>query len=124
RCVEALRKELLAQLMRSMRPGEYGDALDRFYFGLHCPHTYATTSQGLKIGTWQSKQRSFSCDLFFDGGFADLPRARQQAYFIENLQRAIDALESKFEQRRIKYDIARFRADVSSALKAWQQSGT
>jgi len=124
RCVEALRKELLAQLMRSMRPSEYGDALERFYFSLHCPHPGATTSRGLKIGAWNSKQRSFSCELFFDGSFASLPRARQKAYFIDNLQRAIDALESKFKRRRIKYDIARFRADVSSALKAWWRSRT
>jgi hypothetical protein len=41
----------------------------------------------------------------------------------DNLQRAIDALASKFKQRRIEYDIDRFRDHVLSALKAWQRSG-
>jgi hypothetical protein len=123
RCVDSLKSELTAQLMRSMRPAEYGDALDRFYVTLHCPHPGATSSRGLKIGAWKSKQRSFSCELFFDGSFASLTRARQKAYIIDNLTRAIDALELKFKQRRIEYDIERFRAHVLSALKAWQQSG-
>src|SRR5262249_8706094 len=34
RCVESLKNELTARLMRSMRPAEYGDALDRFYLTL------------------------------------------------------------------------------------------
>jgi hypothetical protein len=123
RCVESLKSELLGQLMRSMRPAEYGDALERFYFTLHCPHPGATFSPHLKIGAWRSKQRAFDCELFFDDAFASLSLARQQAYFIDNLNAAIDALESKFKQRRIAYDIGRFRAHVSSALKAWQRSG-
>jgi hypothetical protein len=123
RCVESLKSELTARLMRSMRPAEYGDALDRFYMTLHCPHPGAKFSPGLKIGAWKSKQRSFECDLFFDDAFANLPRARQQAHFIDNLMVAIDALAAKFKQRRIEFDIERFRADVLSAAKAWQQSG-
>jgi|GEM_PF-3196130 len=122
-CVESLQRELVAQLMRSMRPAEYGDALEHFYFELHCPYPGATRSYGLKIGAWNAKQRAFYCDLFFDDDFAGLTRARQQAYFIDNLNAAIDALESKFKQRRIDYDIGRFRADVSSALQAWQRAG-
>jgi hypothetical protein len=105
-----------------MRPAEYGDALDHFYLTLHCPHPGATFSRHLKIGAWKAKQRSFYCDLFFDDAFANLTRARQQAYFIDDLNAAIDALESKFNRRRIEYDIGRFRAHVLSALKAWQRS--
>jgi len=123
RCVESLKNELTARLMGSMRPAAYGDALERFYLTLHCPHPGAKFSPGLKIGTWKAKQRSFDCDLFFDDTFANLPRARQQAFFINNLQAAIDALAAKFKQRRIEFDIERFRADVQSAAKAWQRSG-
>jgi hypothetical protein len=123
RCVETLKNELTAELMRAMRPAEYGDALDRFYLDLYCPYPGAKSSAGLKIGAWNSKQRAFYCDLLFDDDFASLTRARQQAYFIDNLTRAIDALESKFKRRRIEYDIERFRAHVSSAVKAWQRSG-
>ncbi len=123
RCVESLKNELTTQLMRAMRPAEYGDALDRFYLNLHCPYPGATSSADLKTGVWNSKQRSFSCDLFFDDEFASFTRAQQQASFIDHLERAIDALESKFKRRRIEYDIESFRAHVLSALKAWQRSG-
>jgi hypothetical protein len=122
-CVESLKNELTARLMRMMRPAEYGDALGRFYLTLHCPHPGAKYSAGLKIGTWKSKQRSFECDLFFDDAFANLPRARQEAYFIENLMAAIDTLAAKFKQRRIEFDIERFRGDVLSAAKDWHRSG-
>jgi hypothetical protein len=122
-CVNSLQGELTAQLMRSMRPAEYGDALDRIYLTLQCPRPGAKLSRGLKIGAWKSKERSFYCDLFFDDDFANLTRARQQAYFIDNLQRAIDALALKFKKHGTEYDMARFRAHVLSALKAWQRSG-
>jgi hypothetical protein len=122
RCVNSLKSELLGQLMRSMRPTEYGDALDQFYLTLHCPHPGATFSRDLKIGAWKSKQRAFYCDLFFDDAFESLTRARQQAYFSDNLNAAIDALESKFKKRRIEYDMGRFRAHVQAALEAWKRS--
>jgi hypothetical protein len=123
RCVESLKSELTAQLMRSMRPAEYGDALERFYLTLHCPHPGAKLSRQLKIGAWNSKQRAFYCDLFFDDAFASLTRARQQAYYIDNLNAAIDALESKFKKRSIDCDMGRFRAHVQAALVAWKRSG-
>jgi hypothetical protein len=123
KCVESLKNELTAQLMRAMRPAEYGEALERFYLNLHCPFRDAKHSRQLTIGAWKSKQGAFSCDLFFDDAFADLSRARQQAWFADNLNAAVDALEAKFRQRRIEYDFDRFRAHVQAALKAWQKSG-
>ena len=115
-------RELLEHLQRSMRPSMYGDALDRFYITLHTSYPGVKGSRQLKVGSFRPKQKSFSCDLFFDDGFAALPTHDQKAYFIDNITAAIGALELRLRKKPINYDIDLFRSDVSTAFKAWRRA--
>jgi hypothetical protein len=115
-------RELLDHLKRSMRPSMYGDDLDHFYITLHTSYPGVKGSRQLKVGSFRPKQKSFSCDLFFDDGFAALPAHDQKAYFIDNITAAIAALDLKLHEKPINYDIDLFRSDVSTAFKAWRRA--
>lgn len=122
--VARLKRELTSRLRDAMRPSVYGDAVERFYFTLHCPALAESGSAQLMVGAYNSKQKSFDCDLHFDLAFAELPPSRQREYFAVNLMAAIDSLESKLKTRGIEYDIAGFRSDVALAIASWQAPGS
>lgn len=118
----AMKQQLTAHLRDAMRPDCYGDALERFYFTLHCPALSRSPAAALEVGSYNVKQRAFYCKLSFDDGFGDLPADQQRKYFAENLLAAIDALDAKLRKRKIPYDIQGFRADVVTAIDNWLQA--
>jgi hypothetical protein len=116
--VQELSRELSDHLQRSMRPSKYGDGLDHFYITLHTSYPGVKTANQLKIGSFRPTQKSFSCDLYFDDGFAALRTRDQKGYFVNNITAAISALELKLCKKPIDYDVDLFRSDVSTAFKA------
>ena len=111
-----LRTELDALLRQSMHPALYGEALEKFYFRLLCPFPSESPPAGLKVGTFNVKQRAFTSDLGFDDPFGQLAGSAQREYLAANLLAAVDALKTRLDKRQIEYDINRFRADVAAAI--------
>jgi hypothetical protein len=120
--VGQLKQELTIQLQETMTPSLYGEAIEKFFFTLHCTMSTKTNESSLKVGTFNTKQRAFYADLFFDGSFADLSPHSQREYFAENLLVAIDALGIKLKKRKIQFNIQVFRSDVVTAIDKWRTS--
>ncbi len=117
----SLRRELHQHLLDKMMPLTYGDAVERFYFAYHCPALSETYDAHLKIGAYNTKQRAFYSDLYFNDEFGQLSRADQRAFIGRHLLTAIDALAAKLNARKINYDIAAFRAHAQDAIESWNQ---
>ena len=115
----ALKAELTAHLRDAMHPDTYGAALEFFYFTLHCAALSESFPARLKIGAYNTKQKAFYCDLYFDDAFGTLAVRQQREYFAHNLLVAIDELETKLKKRKINYDIPGFRSDVVDAIEHW-----
>lgn len=121
--VSQLKKELTDQLIDTMKPSLYGEAIEKFYLTLHCPALSDSFEAHLKIGAYNAKQKAFYSDLFFDNSFGDLPSRDRREYFAENLLAAIDSLGAKMKKRKIQYDIQAFRSDVIRAIDDWNKQG-
>jgi hypothetical protein len=118
-CVAQLKMELDALFTLHLRPNEYGLDLEFFYFTLHCPYLNAQNKSRLKIGALRSKERAFSCDLYFATGFDALQVKEQKEYFRRNLRTALDRLESTLRKKKLTYDVPALREDIEAAFQDW-----
>ncbi|PXX45181.1 hypothetical protein [Undibacterium pigrum] len=114
-----IRLALMAQLYESMRPAQYGENLEYFYFTLHGPAiSEESPAPHLKVANYNANQRSFSAALYFDQTLASWSPGQQRKFYFDSLLAAIDALEEKLRKRGIEYDTQAFRADVTAAIQA------
>jgi len=120
----ALKMELHKQLLGTMKPAVYGNAVEKFYFTFRCPFLSTTYNAHLKIGAYNPKRKAFYCELYFSEDFGRLSRASQRAFVSQHLLAAIDALEAKLRKRKVDYDIVMFRTDVKTAINTWNQNGS
>lgn len=117
--VASLRTEFRKHLLATMTPSLYGDALEKFYFTLHCPALSDDYESQLKVGAFNTKHRAFYADLYFNRAFGDLPVGTQKAFVVEQILAAIDALAQKMKKRKIVYDVDSFRSHVEAAASHW-----
>ena len=120
----ALRMELHKHLLKTMTPAAYGDAVEKFYFTFYCPFLSTTYNAHLKIGAYNTKQKAFYCNLYFDEDFGQLSRTDQRAFISQHLLAAVDALGAKLRKRKVDYDIAAFRTDVETAIHGWNRNAS
>jgi len=118
-----LAQELTEVLRDSLRPNEYGDALEHFYLSLDCPGSGSKNSPGLKVGAYKAAHASFYCTLTFPEKFAGWPASKKREFFAIALQTATDSLGRKLAKQTQQYDLPAFRADLSAALSRWLSRG-
>ncbi len=119
-----LKRELTMLLTQAMRPEIYGDAINRLFLTLYCAAENPAgraTHDGLKIGAYRAKQKTFSCELHLDSKFGLLSVDEQKRVFFNAIQESINALETKLAKLKLGYDFAAFRSDINSAFILWRR---